>query len=780
MEHFGIPVPKDIYYNRELSKDLNKYLGALGSGFSMLKSSYDLSNPNLNGFDEGLNMQLEELEKQKQRISATSIDDLLGQMNDYQALDNSYELEDYYKGPSTADIFSTGLNNTISGATTGASIGGIPGAVIGGVLGLGSSIIGGITGRNKAKDAASNAVKELRDKQREVNDYRQNSFKVNMDTMLDNNIRNMTTQLAFGGALPGYGGDWSNGLNFIKTGNSHEQNPIGGVPMGMAEDGTPNLVEEGEVIWNDYVFSNRLKVPNKIRETYNIKGKDDMTFAEAVEKLQKASSERPNDPIEKRTLNSVLSNLMQEQEVIRQEKNEKEQFNQMEDMAAYAADGGPIHIAKNKRGTFTAAATKHGMGVQEFASHVLSNKDKYSTAMVKKAVFAHNSKSWSHADGGPLGRIFKGEGEYPNYLWGTNPQTDFNQGYDLLFKDYSTKPRLTNKDVMWLRNPVMMENSPLMPTPSTAPVRHPWSYGIEDLGKGIAEPAPVLGPYNPGTATPGSDEKESTKDKAPSNWETWLRYAPVLGASVGLGYTLFNRPDHKYANELEATAREVAGNTPRVSYNPIGDYLAYNPFDRLFYANELGAQQAATRRGIVNTGNGNIGSAMAGLLASGYNDNIGLGKLYRAGEEYNLDQRQKVADFNRGTNMFNSEADLKAQMTNAEMERANANLLLDAKMKALGLKQVEDQAWDTSLAANLTNLFDNIGNIGWEAVNRNMINSNLGLYYGIGRDGNLYYKNAYNKLSPEEKAKVDEQAAALGIKVKKNGGYLTIKNRRRR
>jgi len=29
--------------------------------------------------------------------------------------------------------------------------------------------------------------------------------------------------------------------------------------MGIAPDGKPNLVEEGEVIYNDYVFSNRLK-----------------------------------------------------------------------------------------------------------------------------------------------------------------------------------------------------------------------------------------------------------------------------------------------------------------------------------------------------------------------------------------------------------------------------------------------------------------------------------------------------------------------------------------
>lgn len=53
-----------------------------------------------------------------------------------------------------------------------------------------------------------------------------------------------------------------------------------------------------------------------------------------------------------------------------------------------AANGASIRIAPSKRGTFTAAATKHRMGVQEFASKVLANKDAYSPAMVKKANFA--------------------------------------------------------------------------------------------------------------------------------------------------------------------------------------------------------------------------------------------------------------------------------------------------------------------------------------------------------------------------------------------------------
>lgn len=66
------------------------------------------------------------------------------------------------------------------------------------------------------------------------------------------------------------------------------------------------------------------------------------------------------------------------------------------------AEGGPIHIAPSKRGTFTAAASKHGKSVQEFASQVLAHKENYSPAMVKKANFARNASKWKHSLGGYL------------------------------------------------------------------------------------------------------------------------------------------------------------------------------------------------------------------------------------------------------------------------------------------------------------------------------------------------------------------------------------------
>lgn len=86
---------------------------------------------------------------------------------------------------------------------------------------------------------------------------------------------------------------------------------------------------------------------------------------------------------------------------------------------------GGIYIDPAKRGTFKAQATRMGMGVQEAASKILSNKEDYSPAMVKKANFARNAASWKKEDGGMI--EYGMGGELPEYQSGgmtpINPYT---------------------------------------------------------------------------------------------------------------------------------------------------------------------------------------------------------------------------------------------------------------------------------------------------------------------------------------------------------------------
>lgn len=114
------------------------------------------------------------------------------------------------------------------------------------------------------------------------------------------------------------------GITRYGVGGSHEQNKNGGIQQGIAPDGQPNLVEQGEVRYNNYVYSNRL-TPNK----HNLKinnlptnyaGK---TFAKIAESLSKEVQERPNDPISLAGLESMMTRLRNAQEVHKQVKDVK-------------------------------------------------------------------------------------------------------------------------------------------------------------------------------------------------------------------------------------------------------------------------------------------------------------------------------------------------------------------------------------------------------------------------------------------------------------------------
>lgn len=72
-----------------------------------------------------------------------------------------------------------------------------------------------------------------------------------------------------------------------------------------------------------------------------------------------------------------------------------------QDMLAQYKKGGSIHIKKENRGKFTAAAKRAGMGVQEYAKKVL-NDPNASPTLKKRANFARNAAKWKHEDGGEI------------------------------------------------------------------------------------------------------------------------------------------------------------------------------------------------------------------------------------------------------------------------------------------------------------------------------------------------------------------------------------------
>ena len=78
------------------------------------------------------------------------------------------------------------------------------------------------------------------------------------------------------------------------------------------------------------------------------------------------------------------------------------EIQQQEQGEQVAYEDGGIHINPKNEGKFTESANRAGMGVQEFAAHVLANKEDYSSTQVKRANFARNAAKWHHEDGGAV------------------------------------------------------------------------------------------------------------------------------------------------------------------------------------------------------------------------------------------------------------------------------------------------------------------------------------------------------------------------------------------
>lgn len=415
-----------------------------------------------------------------------------------------------------------------------------------------------------------------------------------------NFARNARKWHSFGGWLNSQGGDFTNGVTYVDNGGTHEENPFEGVQMGIDNEGVPNLVEEGEVVYNDYVFSNRIKVPSDLKSKYHISGS---TFAEAAKELSKESEERPNDPISKNGLKAFMAALANSQEEIRMNKESK------------------------------------------------TNK------------FAKGGKLFD----------FKGP------------------SFDKLMPD------LTSAIVGTLPSVTDIDKTP--------------------ISKSLV--------------------KESPRTYNPSNL-SYLRFAPALMSGIASFTDLFSEPDYEPADRIASIDIQPS----LVSASPVGQYMSYKPLDRMFYINNLNKNAGATRRAINNNSGGNRAAAMAGILSADYNYGESLGTIARQAEEYNQALMERVKGFNRQTDMFNSQQSLQAQATNAQSRNDATKMRLAQAEEVARYRQAAKDAYNLRRSNNLNSFITNLGNIGWEEYQKNMISSNPGLYYGLSGEGRLGYKNS--------------------------------------
>ena len=117
------------------------------------------------------------------------------------------------------------------------------------------------------------------------------------------------------------------GVNEFNAGGSHEENPYGGVPQGIAPDGAPNLVEQGEVklsdiigMDNQYILSNRIIIDAEHAQQFGIpENVVGMTYAAAFKKLYQPLKERSGSSEVKNEIAHLANAFMQAQDTVKAE-----------------------------------------------------------------------------------------------------------------------------------------------------------------------------------------------------------------------------------------------------------------------------------------------------------------------------------------------------------------------------------------------------------------------------------------------------------------------------
>lgn len=598
-------------------------------------------------------------------------------------------------------------------------------------------------------NGASKYANRLREKAAEAN--------ANIDNNLVNNANNITYDIAnsldknyaaFGGILDTNGASFDTGLTFINNGGKHEENPYGGVYFGTDSEGTPNLVEEGEAVYNDYVFSDRLNIPKVVKEMYGLSKKRNVTFADGVKKLSKGIEERPNDSISKDSLNDNLEFLAAIQESIKARKENKKFANG----GKLFAGGGDTNDTNDYQ--LYPSIYDYALNPDVYILRDLNNQlNSYSrrNQVINKNNQTENLMSqWYEDDGKTLdfNKVYADDSDYMkryNYIkknWNSDYiQKEWLPKYVQSINDYNKErdnyTPLDIKDVT-LDNVMSRAHDGLM---------EGGKGGWGAYYQGIMDVNPLLNikKVNPNISfTPKADltpkplnmksSKSDSRDIDLGTSPEWYRYTPAMGYGVQsftdtLGLT--NKPDYTAANMIKSEVDNPGYKS--VGWERIGNKLAYKPLDLDYYQNKLNASNGATRRAIINNSNGNRGAMLAGLLANNYNTTNQIGDFYRQAYLDNFNRQHQVEDFNRQTSLQNSQGALQADIANQyaythALDRRYQGIVAAAQ----SMQQAKD-ASEAAKAANYSGFLHSMGNIGYENKVMNMIrrNAEAGVYTNL-------------------------------------------------
>ena len=523
-------------------------------------------------------------------------------VKDNNSMLNAWDANDLQDGirdsNETGAVIGATLHDAASLASKGSKIGGPVGALIGGAVGTMSGLGRGLISafqHNKNADIINEAVEK-------ANNVQIDSFYTTAQTNQRRDERNaMMNYSAFGGKLFPFGGDM-NGVTTFNTGGTHGQNPLMGIPQGVDAQGVPNKVEEGEVKYEDYIYSNRISPSKSLLKKYNLPEKyNGLSFAKVAEKLQKESEDRPNDATSLSTLQVWMERLKEAQEEYKTKAEERR-------LAKIVNQMSPAEKAQMITGISSLLQDQ-----QMQAEQMQGSPEGYEENMQQMAQQQMAQQDASQYAKG--GKLFDKGGSTFNVPPQSNPLASG-----------------LNYDILYNYNKIMANNPDSLTQKTTA--------------------------TNTDTTVAVDSNPTNTPPKFNFNVES-LRYAPVVGATLGALEARLQPEDRTLERALMAQASRI---NP-VSAGHIGGYRTYRPYDVNLGDNENLAIQARAIRANQGQNRATQGALNIAVINAMQKANA---QRNLAAQQANEAMRENVDKYNLGINQFNAQQDKAYDLLNSQ------------------------------------------------------------------------------------------------------------------
>lgn len=441
-------------------------------------------------------------------------------------------------------------------------------------------------------------------------------------------------------------------LTKVNKGKSHEENPLGGVPVG-----SNNTVEQGETIKNNFVYSDRIKLTKDLIGAYNLpKSYTNKTIADITKSIDNKFKDR-NDKISLATKSKMLDNIAQVQEDI---KSNMEPVNE------------PVQNQMFLGGEMTMLPGLDS-GIQGITSLAMGDKNSALNSGIKTGTSIAGT-----AVGGPIGGMIGGaigdittglinKGRLKrqqnrlevenNILNNSKFTSDFALGGPLqpsTTPDLNYVPNLGNYTPTSL-DPNYQNEQDLLVTENTLPT-YDVQTPVDDLGN----------PYPKANLKPAVDWLGN-------NYGNIMRYAPV--ATNALQLANLKRPGYQSLNRLNNR------------YQP--QYV-----DERSISNIANNELNNVSNSLVSSANGSQGALRANLLGASLNRGKTLSDAYINADAQNRQQDTIAQEFNTNIDRTN-------------LQQANLELDINDRNSA---------AYENNKSKLLSQLGTDIGEIGKEEV----------------------------------------------------------------